>query len=212
MARKKSAESIESTIFARVKRWGRGCVVLPIHFLDLGSRQAVGVALHRLAKAKSIRRLSRGVYDYPVIDPLLGQLSPSIDAITKALTQRDRIRLQPSGGYALNLLGLSEQVPARIVFLTEGPSRAIKIGPRTILLRRTTPRNMATAGQLSGLVIQAFRTLGKKHVTPARIEKLRSTIPLKQRQELLRDIALAPAWMHPLLYDLAESRSGGKQR
>jgi len=212
MARKKSAESIESTIFARVKRWGRGCVVLPIHFLDLGSRQAVGVALHRLAKAKSIRRLSRGVYDYPVIDPLLGQLSPSIDAITKALTQRDRIRLQPSGGYALNLLGLSEQVPARIVFLTEGPSRAIKTGPRTILLRRTTPRNMATAGQLSGLVIQAFRTLGKKHVTPARIEKLRSTIPLKQRQELLRDIALAPAWMHPLLYDLAESRSGGKQR
>jgi hypothetical protein len=142
----------------------------------------------------------------------LGQLSPSIDAITKALTQRDRIRLQPSGGYALNLLGLSEQVPARIVFLTEGQSRAIKIGPRTILLRRTTPRNMATAGHLSGLVIQAFRTLGKKHVTPARIEKLRSTIPLKQRQELLRDIALAPAWMHPLFYDLAESRSGEKQR
>jgi hypothetical protein len=212
MARKKSAESIESTIFARVKRWGRGCVVLPIPFLDLGSRQAVGVALHRLAKAKYIRRLSRGVYDYPVIDPLLGQLSPSIDAITKALTQRDRIRLQPSGGYALNLLGLSEQVPARIVFLTEGQSRAIKIGPRTILLRRTTPRNMATAGHLSGLVIQAFRTLGKKHVTPARIEKLRSTIPLKQRQELLRDIALAPAWMHPLFYDLAESRSGEKQR
>ena len=212
MARKKSAESIESTIFARVKRWGRGCVVLPIHFLDLGSRQAVGVALHRLAKAKYIRRLSRGVYDYPVIDPLLGQLSPSIDAITKALTQRDRIRLQPSGGYALNLLGLSEQVPARIVFLTEGQSRAIKIGPRTILLRRTTPRNMATAGHLSGLVIQAFRTLGKKHVTPARIEKLRSTIPFKQRQELLRDIALAPAWMHPLFYDLAESRSGEKQR
>lgn len=212
MARKKSAESIESTIFARVKRWGRGCVVLPIHFLDLGSRQAVGVALHRLAKAKYIRRLSRGVYDYPIIDPLLGQLSPSIDAITKALTQRDRIRLQPSGGYALNLLGLSEQVPARIVFLTEGQSRAIKIGPRTILLRRTTPRNMATAGHLSGLVIQAFRTLGKKHVTPARIEKLRSTIPFKQRQELLRDIALAPAWMHPLFYDLAESRSGEKQR
>jgi hypothetical protein len=210
MARKKSAESIESTIFARVKRWGRGCVVLPIHFLDLGSRQAVGVALHRLAKAKYIRRLSRGVYDYPVIDPLLGQLSPSIDAITKALTQRDRIRLQPSGGYALNLLGLSEQVPARIVFLTEGQSRAIKIGPRTILLRRTTPRNVATAGHLSGLVIQAFRTLGKKHVTPARIEKLRSTIPFKQRQELLRDIALAPAWMHPLFYDLAESRSGEK--
>ena len=207
MAGKKSPQSIESAIFSRIKRWGRGSVVLPANFLDLGSRQAVGVALHRLEKTKSIRRLSRGVYDYPIDDPLLGELSPTVEAITKALSQRDRFRLQPSGAYALNLLGLSEQVPAKIVFLTEGESRTLKIGPITIQLRRTTPRNMATSGRLSGLFIQAFRSLGKDHVTKARIEKLKSTIPLKQRKDLLKDIALAPAWMHSIFHELAESQS-----
>jgi len=159
-----------------------------------------------LASSGSIRRIARGVYDYPVVDPLLGELSPTIEAITKALTQRDRIRLQPSDAYALNLLGLSEQVPAKVVFLTEGESRTMKIGPVTIQLRRTTPRNMATAGRLSGLIIQAFRSLGKDHVTQARIDKLKSTIPLKQRRELLKDLALAPAWMHPIFHELAESQ------
>lgn len=207
MAGKKSSQSIESEIFSRIKRWGRGSVVLPANFLDLGSRQAVGVALHRLEKTKSIRRLSRGVYDYPIDDPLLGELSPTIEAITKALSQRDRLRLQPSGAYALNLLGLSEQVPAKIVFLTEGESRTLKIGPMTIQLRRTTPRNMATSGRLSGLIIQAFRSLGKDHVTKARIEKLKTTIPLKRRKDLLKDIALAPAWMHSIFHELAESQS-----
>lgn len=207
MAGKKSPQSIESAIFSRIKRWGRGSVVLPANFLDLGSRQAVGVALHRLEKTKSIRRLSRGVYDYPIDDPLLGELSPTIEAIIKALSQRDRLRLQPSGAYALNLLGLSEQVPAKIVFLTEGESRMLKIGPMTIQLRRTTPRNMATSGRLSGLIIQAFRSFGKDHVTKARIEKLKSTIPLKQRKDLLKDIALAPAWMHSIFHELAESQS-----
>jgi hypothetical protein len=204
MVGKKSPASIESTILSRIKKWGRGSVVLPANFLDLGSRQAVGVALHRLEKAGVIRRLARGVYGYPVQDPILGDLSPTIEAITKALSERDRIRLQPSGAYALNLLGLSDQVPAKIVLLTEGESRSLKIGAMTIQLRHTTPRHMASAGRLSGLIIQAFRSLGKDHVTQARIDTLKSRIPLKQRKELLKDLAIAPAWMHPIFYELAE--------
>lgn len=199
-------ENIEKRLLKRIRGGGRGSVFMPNHFSDISPRTAIDKALSRLASSGSIRRIARGVYDYPVVDPLLGELSPTIEAITKALTQRDRIRLQPSDAYALNLLGLSEQVPAKIVFLTEGESRTMKIGPMTIQLRRTTPRNMATAGRLSGLIIQAFRSLGKDHVTQARIDKLKSTIPLKQRRELLKDLALAPAWMHPIFHELAESQ------
>jgi len=198
--------NIEKRLLKRIRGGGRGSVFTPNHFSDVSPRTAIDKALSRLASSGSIRRIARGVYDYPVVDPLLGELSPTIEAITKALSQRDRIRLQPSDAYALNLLGLSEQVPAKIVFLTEGESRTMKIGPMTIQLRRTTPRNMATAGRLSGLIIQAFRSLGKDHVTQARIDKLKSTIPLKQRRELLKDLALAPAWMHPILHELAESQ------
>jgi hypothetical protein len=117
--------------------------------------------------------------------------------------------LQPTGSYALNLLGLSEQVPAKVVFLTDGVSRNIRIEPMTIELRHTTPRNMATAGRLSGLLIQAFRSLGKEHVTAARIERLKKTIPLGERRKLLKDLALAPAWMHNIFRDLAESSEAG---
>ena len=198
-------ENIENRLLKRIRGGGRGSVFMPNHFSDIGPRTAIDKALSRLASSRSIRRLSRGVYDYPIEDPLLGELSPTIEAITKALTLRDRIRLQPSGAYALNLLGMSEQVPAKVVFLTEGESRTLKIGPMMIQLRRTTPRNMATAGRLSGLIIQAFRSLGKDHLTQGRIDKLKINIPLKQRQELLKDLALAPAWMHPIFHELAKS-------
>jgi len=209
MAGTKSPQSIESLIFSRIKRWGPGTVVLPSHFVDIGSREAVGIALHRLVKTGKIRRVARGVYDLPRTDPLLGELSPTIEEIAKALTERDRITLQPTGAYALNLLGLSEQVPAKVVFLTEGVSRKMKIGPMTIELRHTTPRNMATAGRLSGLVIQAFRSLGQEHVTATRVAKLKKTIPLAERRKLLKDLALAPAWMHSIFRDLADRSKAG---
>jgi hypothetical protein len=200
----RSTQSIESKIAYRIRGMGRGSVVVPTDFLDLASRQAVDLALHRLAKKGAIRRLARGVYDLPKQHPVLGTLSPSADTIAQALAGRDRTRLQPAGAYAANALGLSEQVPAKAVFLTDGPSRTVKIGPMTIQLRRTTPRNMAAAGRLSGLVIQAFRELGKDHITPARINRLKRMLPADKRQELLKDLTLAPAWMHPIFREIAE--------
>lgn len=160
-------------------------------------------ALSRLAAKRTIRRLARGLYDYPREHPELGVLSPDIQKVAKALAGKDRIRLQPAGAYAANLLGLSEQVPAKVVFLTDGPSRTVKIGRQEIQLRRTTPRNMAMAGRLSGLLMQALRHLGKEHITPARVAHLKRTLPARERQRLLKDLPLAPAWMHPLLRELA---------
>jgi hypothetical protein len=199
-----STQSIDSKVLTRIRRRGRGSVLVPRDFLDLGSRETVDVVLHRLARKGTIRRLARGVYDYPKQHPKLGTLSPSADAIARALAGRDRTRLQPAGAYAANALGLTEQVPAKAVFLTDGPSRTIKIGPTTIQLRQTTPRNMAAAGRLSGLVIQALRELGEAHVTPARVAHLRRTLPADKRRGLLSDLSLAPAWMHPILRRLAE--------
>jgi hypothetical protein len=204
MSTKKSPQSIDSRILAAIHGRGRGSVFVPADFLDLGSREAVDITLHRLARKRTIRRLARGVYDFPKQHPVLGALQPSADAVARALAGRDRTRLQPAGAYAANALGLSEQVPAKVVFLTDGPSRTVKIGPITIQLRRTTARNMAAAGRLSGLLIQALRELGKEHVTPERLAHLKRTLPARKRQELITDIRLAPAWMHPIFRELAE--------
>ena len=204
MTARKSPQSIDSRILARIHGLGRGSVFVPGDFLDIGSREAVDLALHRLARKGTIRRLARGVYDFPKQHPVLGLLSASADAVDHALAGRDRTRLQPTGAYAANILGLSEQVPAKAVFLTDGPSRTVKIGPTTIQLRRTTPRNMEAAGRLSGLLMQALRELGAEHITPERRQHLKRTLPADKRRELIKDLRLAPAWMHPIFRELAE--------
>ena len=133
----------------------------------------------------------------------LGTLWPAIESVSKALERKDGLRLQPSGVYAANLLGLSEQVPAKVVFLTDGATRTVKVGPTQVNLKRTTPRHMAAAGRLSGLLIQAFRSLGAVHVTPERIARLRQSLPAPERVKVLDDLALAPEWMHAHLREVA---------
>lgn len=201
--RKKSPQAIDYRVLATIRGRGRGSVFVPADFLEIGSREAVDLALHRLARKGTIRRLARGVYDFPKEHAVLGRLSPSADVVAKALAGRDHTRIQPAGAYAANTLGLTEQVPAKAVFLTDGPARTVKIGTTTIQLRRTTARNMAAAGRLSGLLIQALRELGKEHVTPERRAHLKRTLPADKRRELIKDLKLAPAWMHSIFRELA---------
>ncbi len=200
----KKPNSADDQILKAINSLGHGAVFVPIDFLSFGSRQAVDIVLHRLVRKGTIRRLARGIYDFPKEHPKLGKLQPSPEKIAEALVGRDCTRIQPTGAYAANILGLSEQVPAKVVFLTDGPSRTVKIGTTTIQLRRTTPKNMAMVGRLSGLLVQALRELGKEHITPERIEHLKRTIPLNARQELLKDMRFAPEWMHSIFKELAE--------
>ena len=197
-------QSVDSKILSRIYGRGKGCVVTPGDFLDLGSRQAVDLALHRLAKKGTLRRLARGLYNYPRTDPDLGPLSPTTDAIVKALKGRDRILLQPSGGYAANLLGLSDQVPMKIVFLTDGPARRVQLGKQVIMLKHTTPRAMATAGRVSGLVIQALRHIGQRYVDDAIVARLQKRLSDDDRKQLLQDIRYAPAWIAAILRRVAD--------
>src|SRR5260221_637340 len=134
-----------------------GQVFGPTDFASLGSRDAVDHALSRLTLKGVLRRIGRGFYDRPRSHPKLGILLPGAEALAKALADKGHLQLQPSGAYAANLLGLTEQVPMKLAFLTNGASRTVKMGGQEIVLKHTTPRNMATAGRVSGTVIQALR-------------------------------------------------------
>lgn len=196
-------QSVDNKIIQRIYGRGRGSLWSPIDFADLGGREAVDQALSRLTRDGRIQRISRGLYHYPEKHPILGEVAPSIDSIATALAGRDRSRLLPSGAYAANLLRLSEQVPARVVFLTDGGARKVKIGNLTIELRHVTPRRVAAAGRTSGLVIEALRYLGKENLSPERLEPLRELLSEKDRKQLIVDLRLAPAWMHPHLKIIA---------
>ncbi|MFM9968198.1 MAG: DUF6088 family protein [Burkholderiales bacterium] len=199
----KHAQSIDTQIFDRIKRNAVGQVFNARDFLDLGSRHAVDQTLSRHSRAGRLRKVARGLYDVPRIDPQLGQLSPNSDAIANALKSRDGIRLQPTGAHAANMLGLSDQVPVKIVYLTDGSSRHLTYGGLDIVLKHTTTRNMATAGRLSGLIIQALRWMGRNRVDDDIVAKLRRNLKPNDRAALVRDVAYAPAWIARIFHRLA---------
>jgi len=152
-----------------------------------------------------LRRIARGLYDVPQTHPLLGPLLPTPDAVKVALENNGlRLKLQPTGAYAANLLGLTEQVPTRVAFLTDGASRVVRVGTQTIQLRQTTPRHMATAGRISGLVIQALRHLGRGEVNDQHLELLRGRLTPEDKACLRQDLPLAPIWIAKIMRTLSE--------
>ena len=185
---KNKSQSIDIQVRSQIYGHGRGWVFTPKHFQGIGSAAAIESALRRFKQAGVIRKLARGLYDYPVQHPVLGAVAPSADAVARALMGRDAIRLQPSGAYAANVLGLSEQVPSRIVFLTDGPSRKVKIGKQEIILKQTVPRNVAAAGRKSGTLIQALRYLGQDQVDDRICTILRRKITDEDRAAIRRDL------------------------
>lgn len=201
----KHVYSIQLQLLKRIANHKPGWVFTPAEFLDLGSRGAVDQVLSRSARAGAIRKLARGLYDHPRRHPRLGPLAPSTDEVAKALQGREGSRLQPSGAHAANLLGLSEQVPIRAVFLTDGRSRKIQLDRRTIVLKKTTPRQMATSGRVSGTVIQALRWLGRRNVDGKVISILQRRLSERDKRQLLDDLRYAPVWVGEVLRKVAGS-------
>lgn len=204
---KKTMQSVGNKMLSRIYGHNRGWVFTPGHFRGLGSRDAVASALKRHKQSGLIRQLARGLYDYPRKDDQLGVLLPSTDDIAKALAGRDAIRLQPSGAYAANLLGLSTQVPMKVVYLTDGSSKTVQVGNQQIILKNTTLKNMATAGKISGLVIQALRHLGRDRVDDDVIAQLDRQLDDAARRQLMKDIRYAPAWIAEIFRQLVRPNS-----
>lgn len=201
-------QTVANKILKIIRGHGLGWVFTPSSFKGVGSRAAVESSLRRLKSDGTIRQLARGLYDYPRTDPQFGVMAPSVDQIVAALEARDAVRLQPAGGYAASLLGLTDQVPMKVVFLTDGPTRKLQVGKQQIQLKRTTPRNMATSGRISGTVIQALRWLGQKNVDNQIVSHLRTRLDAREKAQLLKDIRHAPIWITQVIRAVAgEGRS-----
>lgn len=200
----KHSQSVDMKVMSLIKEHGAGWVFTPMHFAELGSRNAIASALKRYKASGTIRQLARGIYDYPITDHLLGVIPPSAESIAKALVDRNAIRLQPSGAYAANILGLSEQVPVKLIFLSDGPTRHVRIGKREIIIQHTTPRNIATAGRKSGTIIQALRYLGKEQVDQKVMNIIRRQIKTEEDEKIRQDLQYAPSWIADILRSLIQ--------
>jgi hypothetical protein len=188
--------SIQDDILDRIRGQGRGKVFTPKDFLDLGSRDAADKSLSRLVQAGEIQRLGRGLYHYPQMNKRLGiPLGPDLDEIAAALARQTGSRVVPSGAVAANRLGLSTQVPAKPVYLTDGRTREVRIGSTTFQLRHTAPKEFPVGCRTSAMVFQALRHLGQAAVDNQVAAQLRRVLSAEQQQELLRDARYTTDWI-----------------
>lgn len=168
-------------------------------FIAIANYKAVNKALERLVERGVLTRVAKGIYARPKIDPLLGEILPTADQIAEAIAKRDKARIIPTGVYALHILGLSTQIPMNVVYLTDGSARKIKVGKRTIVFKKTSPKNLATKGEISALVIQALKTIGKDNVSDEEVNKIVRLLKKETPSILIQDIALAPEWIRKIM-------------
>jgi hypothetical protein len=197
--------AIQDQILDRICRQGRGKVFIPKDFLDLGGRDAADKSLSRLVKSGEIQRLGRGLYHYPDVNKRLGiPLAPDLDEIVEALARQTGSRVVPSGAVAANRLGLSTQVPAKPVYLTDGRTRQIRIGNTMIQLRHAAPKELPVGSRTSAMVFQALRYLGQAAVDDQVILRLRRSFSAEQRQELLKDARYTTDWIAAVVRQVAQ--------
>lgn len=197
-------KSIEAAVRSRITSRGRGWCFTPMHFEGLGSDEAIRQALSRLHKEKFIRRLAQGIYDYPKKHRTLGVIPPDLSVVAKAIAEKNGVQIQPAGGHAANLAGVSEQVPGRLIFLTEGPSRKVKIGNQEIIFKKTTKKIMSSAGTREGLIIQAFKNLGRDHIDETIRARTRKFLKPSSKMEIRKNMKFAPAWVRALVFEIME--------
>lgn len=194
-----TAQDIAKVICSRP----RGTLFVPKDFLRYGSRDAIDQALSRLTQKGQVRRVYRGIYDRPIAHPLLGALAPDPVDIVSAVARQNGYTLQVSGASAANSLGLSQQIPAKLVFYTDGPTRTIRYNNTTILLRHTSPRKLMGAGKIHGAIIQAIHHYGPKRFGVRKIQHLAKQLSTKDKKNLLVMAVKQPAWVHKLLTQIA---------
>lgn len=195
---KLSMQTIENKILARLKGGGRGRVFFSVDFSALGKPRSVLKALERMTNDGKIVRVAKGIYCYPKIDRRLGLgvIYPTIDEIARAVAHRDQARIAPTGAQALNLLGLSEQVPINAVYLTDGSARKLKLyGERGITFQHTAPKNLAFSNELAMLVTFALREIGADKVTEGMTAAISTLLQREPKEHIEKDFALMPEWI-----------------
>lgn len=190
-------KSVKNKILSRIYGRGRGWAFSRSDFVEEFSIENIDISLFALAREGKIRRVCRGMYDYPKYSDLLQQeLSPDFDQVAQAFARKFNWRIQPSGAAALNLLGLSTQVPGKLIYLSDGPNRKYTIGSYSLEFKKSALKDVGFKYRESGLLVQALKALGKEHITENVINKIRSRLDMKICQKIVKDTKSATGWIY----------------
>lgn len=200
--------AVADKIIKRVRGKGRGWAFTPKDFLDLGTRASIDMALTRLVQAGQIRRIGRGLYDYPKLHDKLGALTPDADSIAQAVATQSGDRLSASGALSANRLGISTQVPAKASYATSGQTRVKKVAGRTIALKRSRAPILDDASPDANAVLQLLAHVGKANIDDVLIHRLASQLDDRDLKALRKAQPLMPGWMSDAVLKMGLVRHG----
>ena len=200
--------AVADKIIKRVRGKGRGWAFTPKDFLDLGTRASIDMALTRLVQAGQIRRIGRGLYDYPKLHDKLGALTPDADTIAQAVATQSGDKVSTSGAQAANRLGISTQVPAKTSYATSGQTRVKKVAGRTIALKRSRAPILDDASPDANAVLQLLAHVGKANIDDDLIHRLASQLDDRDLKALRKAQPLMPGWMSDAVLKIGLVRHG----
>lgn len=183
-----------------------GDLIFATDFKGKGTEAAIRKTLSRLAGSGKLKRVAHGIYYIPKIDPVLGELYPSAEEVAQKIADKERVHIQLSGVYALNKLGLSTQVPTKLVYITDGVQRMITIGKMKVRFKATTRKKLSMKGELSKLIILALEELKLDKIEPERETKIRELLLKEDPRKLKHDLALAPGRVHDYIVKLLKPK------
>ncbi len=198
-------KNISESIYYFIAGHGRGWAFSSSDLSSRFARQQIDNALSDLAQDGKIRRVARGLYDYPRYSDLLQKtLSPDIDQVANAYARKFNWRIEVSGESALNLLGLSTQIPAQYVYLSDGPSKSYDVMGLQLNFKKSTLKDIGFKHRESALLVQALKALGKDHLSESVFAKIREQIDPKSYSKILRDTQGSTGWIYEAIKEICE--------
>ncbi len=201
--RKTAKNQIVSRIYGR----GRGWAFTPNDFIKDYKRWEIDNSLEDLTNEGRIRRIIRGLYDYPIYSDLLEKtVAPDMEQVANALARKFSWRIQPSGETALNYLNLSTQVVSKYVYLSDGPSKKYDILGQELEFKHTTLKESTLQNKTAALVVQAIKAIGEDKITPEFLNKLKDKFSNKEWLKIKKDSSKAPIWVYNIVSEIAANK------
>lgn len=185
-------DSTNHIIEQKISRFKPGQIFSPSDFKELGSSTAIRKALSRLVEQGHVERMGQGIYVIPKKDKVFGKVLPSMEQLAEALAKKDHVKIKPSGQYALNKVGLSTQVPMRLVFLTSGNSKRIQIGKNAIIFKSTTAKKLSMKGDITSLLFLGLEELDLQKLSPTQMGRIMELLKQESPENLKYNLRLAP--------------------
>lgn len=197
------------SVFYFISGHGMGWAFSSNDLIKKFERQQIDNVLSDLVKAKKIRRVSRGIYDYPKYSELLQkELSPDIEQVARAIGRKFNWRIEVSGESALNILNLSTQIQAKYIYLSDGPNKSYKLfNDVEIEFKKSVLKDIGFKYKESSLIVQALKSLGKEHITDEIIEKIKGQIEPKLYEKILKDTQSTTVWVYEIIKQICKGGS-----